>query len=139
VFFAAGHSISLDALPRGQKYNQAYFVQAIFPSFRRENKRFSRQNTAITISVQMDNSMCHNRHRVVDELCRLKILRVPHSLHSPDILPCDFWIVGDFKGKLNDRHLQGPEEILPAFQEMRHNLVFEEVQMVFESWRDWLR
>jgi hypothetical protein len=45
----------------------------------------------------------------------------------------------DFKGKLKDRHLQGAEEILTAFQELWKNITFEEIQMVFESWRDRLR
>jgi hypothetical protein len=40
---------------------------------------------------------------------------------------------------LTDRHLQGPEEILTVFQELWDNIVFEELQMVFESWRITLR
>jgi hypothetical protein len=46
---------------------------------------------------------------------------------------------GDFKGKQKDSHLQGSEEILTAFQELLDNITFEELQMVFESWRDRLR
>jgi hypothetical protein len=43
---------------------------------------------------------------------------------------------GDFKGKLKDRHVQGPEEILMAFQELWDNITFQELQMGFESSRD---
>jgi hypothetical protein len=43
------------------------------------------------------------------------------------------WIVRDFKGKLNGRHMQGPEEILAIFQELWDNTTFEELQMAFES------
>jgi hypothetical protein len=71
-------------------------------------KRFSRQNTAVTFPMHMDNSMCHNEHRAANELHRLKILRAPHPPYSPNISPCDFWMFGDFKRKLKDRHLQGP-------------------------------
>jgi hypothetical protein len=74
-----------------------------------------------------------NGHGVVDESRRLKILRAPHPSYSPDISPCDFWIFGDFKRKLKDRHRQGREEILTAFQELRHNITFEKLQMMFES------
>jgi hypothetical protein len=52
---------------------------------------------------------------------------------------CDFCIGGDFKGKLKDGHLQGPQEILTRFQELWDNITFEELQMVFESWHDRLR
>jgi hypothetical protein len=51
----------------------------------------------------MDNSMCHNEHRVVDELGRLKILRASHPSDSLDISPCDFWRFGNFKEKENRR------------------------------------
>jgi hypothetical protein len=45
----------------------------------------------------------------------------------------------DFKGKLKDCHLQGPEEILRAFPELWDNITCEELQMVFESRHDRLR
>jgi hypothetical protein len=87
----------------------------------------------------MDNSMCHNGHRVVDELRRLKIFKAFHPSYSPDINACDFWMFGDFKGKLKERHLQSPEEIITAFQELWDSITFEELQMLFESWRNRLR
>jgi hypothetical protein len=104
-----------------------------------EKKRFSHQKTAINLSVQMDNSICHNGHRVVDELRRLKILRAPHPLYSSDISPCDVWIFGDFKAKLKDSHLQGVEEILTAFQKLWDIITYQEFQIAFQSWRDRLR
>jgi hypothetical protein len=110
--------ISLDAHPQGQKYNHEYFIRNILHSWFNEKKHFSRQKTAINFSVYMDNSMCHDRHRVVNELRRLKIFRALHPPYSPDISPYDFWMFGDFKGKQKDRHRQGVEEIFMAFQEL---------------------
>jgi hypothetical protein len=66
----------------------------------------------------MNNSMSHNGDRVIDELRCLKIIRVPLPPDSPDNSPCDCWMLGDFKGKLKDRRLQGPGEIITAFQEL---------------------
>jgi hypothetical protein len=83
-----------------------------------EKKRFSRQKTQTRFSVPMNNWMRHNGHRVVDELRRLKILRASHPPYSADISPCDFCMFGDFKGKQEDRHLQGLEEIVTAFREL---------------------
>jgi hypothetical protein len=111
AFFTAQQFIALDALLKGQKFNQEYFVQKIPPSLLNEKKSFSRQKTAINFSVQMDDSICHNGIGVVDELHPLMILKALHPPCSPNISPCDFWIFGDFKGKLTDRHLQGPKEI----------------------------
>jgi hypothetical protein len=139
AILTARQFISLDTLPKRQKCNQEYFVQSILPSFLNEKKRFSRQRTAIKCSGPRGNSMCRNGHRVADELRRLKILRVPHPSSSPDISPCDFWMFGDFKGKLKDRHLQGLAEDFMAFHELWDTITFEELQMGFESWRDRLR
>jgi hypothetical protein len=75
----------------------------------------------------MDNSMTHNAHRIVDELRRLKILRASYPHSSSGISPCIFWMFRDFKGKLKDSHLQGPDEILRAFQELWDNITFEEL------------
>jgi hypothetical protein len=89
--------------------------------------------------MPMDSSNYDNKHRVVDELRCLKILRTPYSLDSPDISPCDFWTFGDLKGKLKEHYLQTSEEILRGFQELWDNTTFEEFQMIFESRRDWWR
>jgi hypothetical protein len=139
AFFTARQLISLDALPKSQKFNQEHSVQSILPSLPNEAKRFSRQKTTMNYSVHMDNLMRHNRHRVVDELPRLKILRAPHPPCSPDMSPCDFRIVEDFKVTLKDRDLQSPEEIFTTFRELCNNITFDELQMGFERWRDRLR
>jgi hypothetical protein len=87
----------------------------------------------------MNILMCHDGHQIVDELRCLKILRVPHLPHLPNISPCDFWIFGYFKRRQKYRDLQGPKEILRTLHELWNNIIFEELQIVFESWRDWLR
>jgi hypothetical protein len=48
-------------------------------------------------------------------------------------------MLGDFKGQLKDRHLQGPEEILTTFEELWVIIIFDGFQMVFEPWRHLLR
>jgi hypothetical protein len=97
-----------------------------------EKKRLSRQKIATNFSLHMNNSMCHNMHRIVDELRRLKILRVTHPPYSQDISSCNFWMFGDFEGKLKDRHLPGLEEILTGFPKLWDNITLEELQMGFE-------
>jgi hypothetical protein len=48
MFSTAQQFIALDALLKGQKYNQEYFVQKIFPSLLTEKTRFPRQKAAIS-------------------------------------------------------------------------------------------
>jgi hypothetical protein len=91
------------------------------------------------IYLCMNILMCHNGHQIIDELHCLKILRVPHLPHLPNISPCDFWMFGYFKGRQKYRDLQNPKEILRTFHELWNNIIFEELQIAFESWRDRLR
>jgi hypothetical protein len=79
---------------------------------------FFTPETGSNFSARMGNSICHNVHQVIDELPCLKIFRAPHPPHSSDMSPCDCWMFEDFKGKLKEGHLQEPEEILTAFQEL---------------------
>jgi hypothetical protein len=96
-FFASTRWIALDAVPKGQKHAQDYFVHNIIPSLHLEKKRFARWNTSINSSVEKDDSMCHNGHRVMHELHCLRIIRASHPPYSPDIDSRGFWIFGDLK------------------------------------------
>jgi hypothetical protein len=109
VFSTAWQLIALDTLPKEQKCNQESFVQIILPSLLNEKNRFWRRKIAMNLSVQINNWMCHNGYRVVNELRRLKILRAPHPPHSPEINPWDFWMFGDFK-----KNTEGPPSARPG-------------------------
>jgi hypothetical protein len=48
VFFAAKKLIMFDVLPRGNIFNQLYFINCIFPDLKTENLNFRRQKTGST-------------------------------------------------------------------------------------------
>jgi histone-lysine N-methyltransferase SETMAR len=66
----------------------------------------------------MDNSMCHNRRKLTDEIDNLKLDRVPHPPYSPDLSQCDFWSFGMLKQAIKDREFHAVEEIVSAFHEV---------------------
>jgi hypothetical protein len=66
------------------------------------------------IFVHMDNSMCHNGCKMIDELDNLKFDRVPHPLYSVDLSPCNFSLFEMLKQKIKDRVFQAVEEIMTA-------------------------
>jgi hypothetical protein len=82
----------------------------------------------------MDNSMCHNGRKVTDELENLKLDRVAHLPYSPDLSPCDFWLFGMLKQKIQDRVFDTTEEILMANCNVRSEVTFEDLQSVFFDW-----
>jgi hypothetical protein len=65
--------------------------------------------------MRMDNSICHNGCKVIDELASLKLDRIPHPPYLPDLSPCDFWLFEMLKQKIKDRVFETVEEMMIAF------------------------
>jgi hypothetical protein len=64
IFFTSRRLLVLEARAKGTKFNQDYFTDAIFPGLDNEKRRISREERFPAFSVHMDNSMCHNDHKV---------------------------------------------------------------------------
>jgi hypothetical protein len=59
----------------------------------------------------MDNLICHNGSKMASKFEKYHVSRLPHSLYSPEINPCDFWLFGMLKGVLKDREFHLSNEI----------------------------
>jgi hypothetical protein len=62
------------------------------------------------------------------------IFRLPHPPYSPDISPCDFWLLGLLKEIMKDREFHSHEEIDEAITVAWNDLTFETVQSIFYDW-----
>jgi hypothetical protein len=84
----------LNALLKGRKSNQAYFLEEVPLSLSGHRKLNYRRNVAFDCVVHMDN---YNARTIVEKLRHNKIQPAPHPVHSPDLSPCDFWLFGLLK------------------------------------------
>jgi hypothetical protein len=75
--------------------------------------------------------MCNNGCKVTDELENLNLVRVAHPPDSRDLSPCDFWLFGMLKQKIQDRVFDTTEEILMAIRKVWSEVTFEDLQSVF--------
>jgi hypothetical protein len=82
----------------------------------------------------MDNSTCHNDSKVASKFEQHHIFQLPHFSCSPDISPCDFWLLGLLKGILKNRKFHSHEEIEEAITVAWNDLTFEDVQSIFYGW-----
>jgi histone-lysine N-methyltransferase SETMAR len=128
----------LQALPKRAKFNRDYFTDAIFPGLYNEKRRISRKEGFPAFSVHMDNAMSHDGNKISEKLAKGRIERAPHSLYSPDISPCVFWLFGLPKHEMKDREFQNQQAILSAVARMWNNLTFADVQRVFQEWMECL-
>jgi hypothetical protein len=126
----------LEVLPKDTKFNQNYFIDPIFPGLYNEKTRISRKKGFPAVSVHMDNSMCHDGHKISEKLAKKSTERVPHPSYSPDISPCDFWLFGMLEYKMKDREFQSQQVILSAVANMWDDLTFADVQCVFQEWME---
>jgi hypothetical protein len=61
--------------------------------------------------------MFHNDTKVRNTLDKTNFIRAKHALYSPDLSPCNFWLIGITKHGMVDRQLQSLKENLDAVTE----------------------
>ena len=97
-FFDSSGMIYMHLVPTGQTVNNEYYVEVL----RESRKSFRRKTPALLKSDQwhfhQDNAPVHNSILVTDYLNKMGIKRVPHTLYSPELAPCDFWIFPQLRG-----------------------------------------
>jgi hypothetical protein len=138
IFFTSTRLLVLEARPKGAKFNQDYFVNAIFPGLYNEKRRISRKEDFPAFSVQMDNSMCQNGNKISEKLAQRSIERGHYPPYSPDLSPCDFWLFGMLKHNMKDREFQSQQTILKSSAKSWADLTFADVQWVFQEWTEHL-
>jgi hypothetical protein len=136
IFFTSTRLLALEPWSKGTKLNQDYFIQAVLPGLSDEKRRISRGTGLSAFSVHVDNSMCHNGHKVWGKFDQGSIERAPHPPYSPDVSVCNFWLFGMLKHEIKDRECQSQEEIVRAIAESWDDLTFAEVQSVFWEWME---
>jgi hypothetical protein len=136
IFFPSRRLRVLEVLPKGTKFNQDYFIGAIFPGLYNEKRRISRKDGFPAFSVHMDNSMCHHGNKISEKLAKGSIERAPHPLCSPDISQCDFWLFGMLRQKMKDREFQSQQAILSLVAKMWNDPIFADVQRAFQEWME---
>jgi hypothetical protein len=136
IFFTSTRLLVLNFLPKGTRFNQAYFIDAVPPNLYREKTRIARHKGRPGFGVHMDNSMCQNGAKVIEKLASRHIVRAPHPLYSPDLSPCDFWLFGFLKEKMKDQVFRSEEEMSEVIVESWNELTFEDIKRVFQNWME---
>ena len=85
-------------VPSGQTVNKEYYVEVL----REFRKKLRRKRPALFKSGQcylhQDNAPVHNSILVTDYLTKMGIKTGPQPSYSPDLAPCDFWLIPKLRG-----------------------------------------
>jgi histone-lysine N-methyltransferase SETMAR len=134
VSFTAKKFIVFDILPRGNTFNQRYFINNIFLDLKTAHLNFRRQKTGSAFWVHVDNSMCHNGSKVTSKIKKNHILGMLHPPYSPYISLCNFWLFEMLRQILRVREFSSSNEIENAIAQVWNDLTFDDVQSMFRDW-----
>jgi hypothetical protein len=71
------------------------------------------------------------------DLNRMK--QAPHHPYSPDLVPSDFFLFGDIKGKLIEYRAETPSELLVRIRVILAEIPQETLNPVFLEWMERLQ
>jgi hypothetical protein len=82
--------------------------------------------------LHLDNA---TPHRTQQDFDRLGIARLPHPPYSPDLVPCDFWLFGTLKRKLEGSMFEDQIEVLLAVNIIFSTIPREGFISVSDEWK----
>ena len=100
-------------------------------------KRFRQKRPALFKSGQwhfhQDNAPVHNFILVTDYLTKMGIKTVSQPSYSPDLAPCDFWLIPKFRGC----RYETIEEMKEAVMKVIDTLTQEDFHGAFQKLLEW--
>ena len=132
-FFDSMGIIYIHWAPTGITVNKEYYIEVL----REFRKRFRRKRPELFESGQwhfhQDNAPVHNSILVTDYLTQMGIKTVPHPPYSPDLAPCDFWLLPKLKENLRGNRYSTIEDMKEAVTRVLNTLTQEDFQGAFQK------
>ncbi|CAF4976585.1 unnamed protein product, partial [Rotaria sp. Silwood1] len=102
IFFKSTGPVLIHSVEPGQTIDHQYYInnclQPVIDEINKERPTFGTHG----IKLHHDNGRSHFHKDVLNYLESKGITIMPHSPHSPDLAPCDFWLFDLIKQNLSD-------------------------------------
>jgi len=122
---------SVVMVPRGETFTKRFFSDVVMEDFSKNVVIPKTRDKKRKIKLHCDNSKTH----LIDEKLRtLNVPRLPHPAYSPDLAPCDFFLFGYVKLRLEGRVFSSDEELLHAAVEILQGIDKSTLEKVYEEW-----
>jgi hypothetical protein len=126
------------ALPKGVKFNSDYYISEILSPLLAWHRRTAGGGRGNLI-VHADNARPHKSKKVRQFMERNKMEMAPHPPYSPDLAPCDFFLFGAVKGRLQGRVFEEPDQLLTEVRALCQSYANQTLTRVFLDWMKRLR
>jgi histone-lysine N-methyltransferase SETMAR len=134
VYFSRQGIISIEFLPRKQKYNSLFFTETILPSIEDKLAERRPELRARGAHLHIDNAKPHTARRSTEEIRRMGINQVPQPPYSPDLAPCDFFLFGYLKNRLEGQQFLNEEAVVDAVTAILETIPIELFSRAMEEW-----
>jgi hypothetical protein len=121
-------------VPKGMKYNTAFFVESVVPDLVEHVCQESRPKMLRSIMIYLDSARLPNSRKSEIAHIAIKACRIPALVYSPDLSPNDFFIFGMLKERMSGTSYSSPYELISAVSELIASLLKYHPGNVYQNW-----
>jgi hypothetical protein len=104
------------------------------PGVRERKTTIIEKNAVLPFPIHVNDSACHNGHKITSQLTVADIARASHPPYSPDLSPWDFWLFGFLNESIEGMELSIEDQIVEAITTTWRRVTFGTLQSVFQEW-----
>jgi len=134
-FFDSEGFLYQHAVTLGRTVTADYYISVLTTMLQHFKKKRPKRKIS-EILLHHDNARPHVAHSVVEFLDKYGIQIVPHPPYSPDLAPCDFWLLPEIKFPLRGRKFKSNNEVVKAVEAECKRLGKDALNFVFQKWQE---
>ena len=135
AFFDCDGMIYQHWLSKGQTINSTYYCKVISTFLSHLHRKRPEKFDQGWI-LHQDNSRPHASRETMEFFSKKNTETLPHAPYSPDLAPCDFWLLPQLKNRLAGQRFNDEEGLKQAVQGVLGQLCQEGLLHVFEGWME---
>jgi len=131
VFFYSRGTMHKEFVPPGQTVNHAFYKDVL----ERLRKWAQRVRTDIADDwvLHHDNAPAQTAVQIREFLAKKNIPVLPHPPYSPDLAPCNFYLLSKLKSKLKGHHFRTMENIQKILTYELHTLTENDFRYCYDQ------
>jgi histone-lysine N-methyltransferase SETMAR len=104
AYFSPCGFVSVEFLPMRQKYNSPLFTETVLPSIEKKLAECRPKLGTAAAHLHVSKAQRHASRMSIEKIEELGFILVPLPPYFPDFAPCDFFLFGYLKERLDGKH-----------------------------------
>jgi histone-lysine N-methyltransferase SETMAR len=90
----------------------------------------------LPLFLHMDNAPSHRSTKTSAWLKNSPFIRVQYPPYSPDLAPCDFWLFGMIKSKLQGKRFSSIDQVMEEVNKILAEIKKDKLKAIFDEWKE---